>query len=110
MPWVAAVSERRLFAVIRELGPAWDRSRSMHEQEGWPPHAAFMDALADEGFIALGGPLADEARILLIVRAADEREVEQRFAEDPWGEDMLRISSIEPWTIVLGRLEADRGC
>jgi len=100
--------ERRYFAVIRDLGPAWDRGRSMREQPGWERHAAFMDGLADEGFIVLGGPLGDEARILLIVLAADEGEIERRFAEDPWGEDMLRIASIEPWTIVLGRLDASR--
>ena len=100
--------QRSHFAVIRDLGPAWDRSHSMREQPGWERHAAFMDGLADEGFIALGGPLGDEARILLIVLAADEGEVERRFAEDPWGEDMLRIASIEPWTIVLGHFGADR--
>jgi uncharacterized protein YciI len=90
--------------VIRDFGPAWDRTRSMRDQPGWEAHAAFMDALADEGFIVIGGPLGDEARVLHIVRAADEREVEWRFAEDPWGEDMLQIASIEPWTIVLGSL------
>jgi uncharacterized protein YciI len=92
------------FAVIRDLGPAWDRTRSMREQPEWESHAEFMDALADEGFIVVGGPLGDEARVLHIVLAADEQEVERRFAQDPWGEDMLRMASIEPWTIVLGSL------
>jgi hypothetical protein len=64
-----------------------------------------MDGLADEGFIVLGGPLGDEARAMHIVRAADEHEVERRFAEDPWGADMLCLASIERWTILLGSLE-----
>jgi hypothetical protein len=96
----------RLFAVIREYGPARDRTRSMRDHDGWNAHAAFMDGLADEGFIVLGGPLGEEQRVLHIVRALDEQEVERRFAEDPWGEDMLRLASVEPWTVLLGRLEA----
>jgi hypothetical protein len=95
--------------VIREFGPARDRSRSMREHDGWEAHAAFMDGLADEGFIVLGGPLGDEARALHIVAASDEQEVRRRFAEDPWGEDMLRITSVEPWTILLGSLEPRGG-
>jgi uncharacterized protein len=81
----------------------------MRKQPGWDAHAAFMDGLADEGFIVLGGPLGDEVRAMHIVRAADEQEVERRFAEDPWGEDMLRLASIEPWTILLGSLEPGGG-
>ncbi|MDX6483815.1 MAG: hypothetical protein QOE95_1586 [Gaiellaceae bacterium] len=41
----------------REPGPAWDAGSSMHEQEQWPEHAAFMEALVDDGFVVLGGPL-----------------------------------------------------
>ena len=93
---------KRYIAVIREPGPAWDRERAVREQEGWDEHAAFMDALADEGFIALGGPLGDASgHALHIVEAEDEREVERRFAEDPWSDHMLRIARIEPWTILL---------
>jgi hypothetical protein len=102
-------NEPRHFAVIREFGAAWDRSRSMREQEGWEEHAAFMDGLADEGFIVAGGPLGDEARAMHVVQALDEQEVERRFAEDPWGEDMLRLATVEPWTILLGSLEPDGG-
>jgi uncharacterized protein YciI len=76
----------------------------MREQAGWPEHAAFMDALAEEGFIAAGGPLGEGDRVLHVVRAADAREVERRFAEDPWGDAMLRLASVEPWTVLLGGL------
>jgi hypothetical protein len=44
------------FAVTRTLGESWDPSRSMREQEKWDEHAAFMNALADDGFVVLGGP------------------------------------------------------
>jgi hypothetical protein len=32
----------------------------MEQQSDWPAHASFMDGLVDEGFVVLGGPLADE--------------------------------------------------
>jgi uncharacterized protein YciI len=93
---------RRYIAVIREPGPAWDADLRMREQAGWDEHAAFMDALAEEGFIVLGGPLADErGHALHIVDAADPPEAERRFAEDPWSDQMLRIARIEPWTVLL---------
>jgi hypothetical protein len=37
-----------------------------------------MDGLTDEGFIVLGGPLADSGRVLLITDAGDEAEVQAR--------------------------------
>ena len=92
------------FAVIRERGPGWDRSRDLEEQEGWDDHAAFMDGLADEGFVVVGGPLGDGTDTLLIVEADGEATVRERLAPDPWGAEMLRIRLIEPWQIRLGRL------
>jgi uncharacterized protein YciI len=99
---VAVASQQRYHAVIRVPGPAWVAGRGMREQDGWQAHAEFMDALAAEGFIVLGGPLGDgRGRALHIVDAADEEEIERRFADDPWSGDFLRIDSIEPWTILL---------
>jgi uncharacterized protein YciI len=99
---VAVTDERRFHVVIREPGPSWNDGRPMREQDGWAEHAAFMDGLAAEGFIVLGGPLGDErGHALHIVDAADGQEVERRFAQDPWSDHMLRIARIEPWTILL---------
>lgn len=56
-----------LFAVTREHGPGWDESRSLREQQMWDEHAAFMDDLTNDGFVVLGGPLGDEAGILLVI-------------------------------------------
>jgi hypothetical protein len=50
------MSAMPLFAVIRERGPAFDRSRPLEEQELWSEHAEYMDALVNDGFIVLGGP------------------------------------------------------
>ena len=90
------------YVVTRAPGPRWDRSRGMREQERWGDHAAFMDGLADDGFIVLGGPLGNGTRFLHVVAAAGEQEIEARFADDPWTPmELLRFISIEPWEILL---------
>lgn len=92
------------FVVTRVPGPAWNAAREMREQERWDDHAAFMDGLAEEGWILLGGPLGDGAGFMHVVDAAGVDEVEARFAADPWVPmDMLRIASVEPWEILLGK-------
>jgi uncharacterized protein YciI len=94
--------EPTYYVVSREPGPGWDGARTMREQERWDEHAAFMDGLAEEGFIVLGGPLGDGTRVMHVVAAMDEPEIEARFAADPWTAlDLLRTTSIEPWQILL---------
>jgi uncharacterized protein YciI len=92
------------YAVTRERGGNWDASLAMREQERWDQHAAFMDALVDDGFAVLGGPLGDgERRFLLVFDAESEEEIEARLADDPWTPTgLLRITSVEPWEILLG--------
>ncbi len=65
------------FLVTRAWGPAWDPARPRRAQDGWEKHAAFMDALADEGFVVLGGPVGDveTGRALVVVRAESEDAV-----------------------------------
>jgi uncharacterized protein YciI len=90
------------FAVIRGRGSAWDASREMREQDRWDEHARFMDTLAAEGFVILGGPLGDGERILLVVEAESERAVYARLESDPWTPmDLLRVTSVEPWEILV---------
>jgi uncharacterized protein YciI len=92
---------RKLFLVQEEHGGPWDWSKGLREQELWDEHAAFMDALVEEGFVVLGGPL-DEKDVLLIVDAESEDALRARFAADPWIENgMLTINSIRPWTVLL---------
>jgi uncharacterized protein YciI len=88
--------------VLLRSGPEWRRGRPLEEQSGWDEHAAFMDALVDEGFVILGGPLSDEFRVVHAVEADSEEEVRRKFAQDPWSETHLRVESIDPWTIRLG--------
>jgi uncharacterized protein YciI len=92
------------FLVERGKGPLWNRSRGRREQDGWDEHAAFMDALVDDGFIVLGGPIGegDEGdNTLLVIDADNEAAVRARLREDPWPEEMLTVESIRPWTVWL---------
>jgi len=73
----------------------------MEEQSEWPAHAAFMDGLVESGFVLLGGPLADEHRVVLAVEAESEDEVRTNLARDPWDQIHLVIDSIDRWTIRL---------
>jgi len=66
-----------------------------------------MDALVDEGFILLGGPLEGEREVLHIVAASSEQEVRDRLAEDNWERNgMLTTTTVEGWTILLDGLRS----
>ena len=86
---------------LHRSGPQWDASKLLEEQSGWPEHATFMDGLVDEGFLVLGGPLADEHRVMHAVEAESEDAVRATLARDPWSETHLRVAAVEPWTIRL---------
>jgi hypothetical protein len=95
------------FIVISEQGPRWDPHRPMRGQDGWTEHASFMDALAEERFVLLGGPLRTppKHRALLVVDAPDEKVVRERLAEDPWmRSETLVVVEVLPWEVLLGRL------
>jgi len=91
--------------LLRRSGPEWDRSKPMEEQSGWDEHASFMDGLVEDGFLVLGGPLADEVRVAHAVEAESEEAVRATLARDPWSETHLVVDSIEPWTIRLDARE-----
>ena len=96
----------RLFAVMRTRGPAWQESKPLEGQTDWAGHASFMNALAKDGFVVLGGPLEGTPDVLLIIRAGSPEEIRSRLADDPWATtDLLRVSRITPWTLRLGALE-----
>jgi hypothetical protein len=87
--------------VLRRAGPEWDAARPLEEQSGWAAHAAFMDALVDEGFVVLGGPLDDEHRVVLVVDAESGDAVRGTLARDPWSGTHLLVDRVEAWTIRL---------
>jgi hypothetical protein len=89
------------FVVERRRGPQWEQDHPLEEQSGWTEHAAFMDALVDSGFVVLGGPLADEHRVVLAVEAESEDAVRETLARDPWDQTHLLVDSVDRWTIRL---------
>ena len=60
-----------------------------------------MDGLVAKGFIVLGGPLADEQRVVHAVEAQSEDAIRAKLARDPWSQTHLVIDTIDPWTIRL---------
>jgi uncharacterized protein YciI len=87
--------------VLHRSGPEWKPGRPLEEQSDWPAHASFMDRLVEDGFIVLGGPLADEYRVVHVIEAEAEDEIRATLARDPWSETHLEIGAIDPWTIRL---------
>ena len=87
--------------VLRRSGPQWDPSLPLEEQSGWSEPASFMDGLVAKGFIVLGGPLADEQRVVHAVEAQSEDAIRAKLARDPWSQTHLVIDTIDPWTIRL---------
>ena len=91
--------------VVTRSGPDWDPAKPLEEQSGWDEHATFMDGLVEDGVIVLGGPLADELRVVHAVEAESEDAVRATLARDPWSGSHLVVEAVEPWTI---RLDARR--
>ena len=99
------VTMERVFVVLRSRGPVWDDSKSLEGQADWAAHAAFMDALFDQRFAALVGPLEGTRDALLVVRASSAAEIVERLALDPWTASGLLITrQISPWQLRLGSL------
>ena len=95
------MSTTMFFVVQRRSGPRYDTSKPLEEQADWPAHASFMDGLVDAGFVVLGGPLADEHRVVLVVSAESEDAVRDTLARDPWSGTHLLVDSVDRWTIRL---------
>jgi uncharacterized protein YciI len=87
--------------VLTRTGPEWKLSLPLEEQSRWVEHAAFMDQLVDQGVVVLGGPLADERRVVLAVEAENPEAIRTTLAGDPWQQTHLVIGTIDPWTIRL---------
>lgn len=86
---------------LQRSGPRWDASLSLEKQSDFAAHAEFMDDLVDKGFLVLGGPLADEFRVIEAIDAESADAVRATLLRDPWHESHLQIASITPWTIRL---------
>lgn len=94
-----------LYLVESTAGPRRDPSIGTREQDYWDDHAAFIDALVEGGFIALGGPFPDEGGAVLVVRAESESDVRARLEPDPWYVNgILTLAAIHRWEIFIDEL------
>jgi uncharacterized protein YciI len=98
------------FAVTRHAGPGWTDGKGAFEQPSSDEHSAFMNSLADEGFVLCAGPLAGSEnrriQVLLIVNADSEADVHKSLAADPWAQaQRLVTTSVDSWIPLVG---ADR--
>jgi len=98
------MSLKNTYLVISSAGANRDLSKGTREQDFWDEHGVFIDALVEEGFIILGGPLVDEGGSMIVVRAADEDEIRVKLEHDPWYEhEILKLESIKRWDIFIDK-------
>ena len=78
-----------LYAVTREAGPGWINGKGAFEQPAVNEHAAFMNGLADQGFLLFAGPLGgsehDRIHVLLIAEPASEADMHAAPRRRPLG-------------------------
>jgi uncharacterized protein YciI len=99
------MNDRTVFAVVNTRGPNWNDDKPMEEQGEWRAHADYMNALVDDGFMLLGGPLVGTRDVLLVIRATDEAEIASRLDNDIWVQTgLLTRRQINPWWLRLGSL------
>jgi uncharacterized protein YciI len=98
-------SARSLFVVIRRYGPPYDPQKPLEAQLDWEGHRIFMNALEAEGLARLAGPLEGTGEVLLVFRADDEDEIDERLEADPWTRfGILSTTRIVRWNLRLGEV------
>lgn len=101
------MSDTHLWIVLSAAGAARDLSIPMRQQPWWDDHAAFINALIDEGDVLLGGPLDDEGGAVLVIRAPDAETVRARLADDPWyRHEILRLVDVKRWVVLIDEWES----
>jgi uncharacterized protein YciI len=61
------------------------------------PHRELVARLHDEGKIVMAGPFADESGALLVFDVADERELDELLAADPYQHQEVHVSRRQEW-------------
>jgi uncharacterized protein YciI len=88
-----------------EQGLGRDALRAMREQDLWPEHVDYVNAVAEEGFLVMAGPYGDgdPYRAMLLVSAASPEEAKARLEEDPWTTGhVLETRAVERWEVLVG--------
>ena len=100
----STIDMSKTFIAISEAGPNREASKGARDQRFWNEHGNFIDRLVDEGFVLMGGPLADEGGALLVVNADDENDVRAKLDGDPWyDQGILTLQSVKRWDIFIDK-------
>lgn len=62
-----------------------------------PKHRDYLASLREAGKLVTAGPFADDGGALLLYDVADEAEVHQILADDPYPSDVYEIEQIREW-------------
>jgi len=93
---------KKTFVIFFIPGTTWIAGKTSREQAHWTEHAAFMDALFEDGVVIMGGPYADYSSVMVVLEASDESEVRELFKRDPFVvHGIFRISSVHEWLVFL---------
>lgn len=74
----------KYFVVRRRPGPGWVTGSDLRSQPMWAEHASFMNGLAAQGSVVLGGVVGTNNHALLILNADSVSAASALLAEDPW--------------------------
>lgn len=108
MDTAPAVEPASVWLVRSARGGPYDFTRDTREQAQWREHAAFMNALVDEGVVLIGGPLEGGREAVLVCCAPSQEELRRRLAEDPWVRSgMLAQVRFERLTVALSPAALD---
>lgn len=66
-----------------------------------PAHREYLTSLREAGKLAAAGPFADESGALLIYDVADEAELRDILAKDPYTPaDVCEIAALNEWQLL----------
>jgi uncharacterized protein YciI len=69
-----------------------------------PAHREYLNEMVAQGKLLMAGPFTDESGGLIIFEAADENEVGEIMANDPFTTGgVFATTEIRPWTLVAGQ-------
>ena len=93
---------KKIYVIFFSPATAWITGKTSREQPYWTEHAAFMDALFEDGIVIMGGPFADYSSIVVIIEASDDNEARDLFRRDPFIlQGILHLSSVHEWLVFL---------
>jgi uncharacterized protein len=82
-----------IFAVQFRFVPQENERR----MQARPKHREYLAALREAGKLVTAGPFVDDAGALLLYDVADEAEVRQILAEDPYPSEVYEIELFREW-------------